>query len=246
MQLHEKYNNELRKLRSDSIVKALAVLERQFKATQLNQEIKELKQDRKLQELKMHQRSQLTVFIFVLLFLVIVTGVALYRRGAEKRAKQYLAEQVAQRTAELQAVAQELRAANDVKSQFLANVSHEIRTPLTAILGQTDDLMNGLYEPEQLKDELAIIQRHSNHLKSLINDVLDLSKIEANRLELNVSCFDMVQLVNDVHAMFNPQAKAKNLRLVLENKVGDEFYTRLDIMRVKQILINLCLSLIHI
>ena len=244
MQLHEKYNNELRKLRSDSIVKALAVLEKQFKATQLNQEIKELKQDRKLQELKMKQRSQLTVFIFVLLFLVIVTGVALYRRGAEKRAKQYLAEQVAQRTAELQGVAQELRAANDVKSQFLANVSHEIRTPLTAILGQTDDLMNGLYEPEQLKDELAIIQRHSNHLKSLINDVLDLSKIEANRLELNVSCFDMVQLVNDVHAMFSPQAKAKTLRLVLENKVGDEFYTRLDLMRVKQILINLCANAI--
>ncbi|GAA58819.1 hypothetical protein P20652_0676 [Pseudoalteromonas sp. BSi20652] len=244
MQLHEKYNNELRKLRSDSIVKALAVLEKQFKATQLNQEIKELKQDRKLQELKMHQRSQLTVFIFVLLFLVIVTGVALYRRGAEKRAKQYLAEQVAQRTAELQGVAQELRAANDVKSQFLANVSHEIRTPLTAILGQTDALINELYEPESLQDELRVIQRHSDHLKSLINDVLDLSKIEANRLELNILCFDIVELVNDVHAMFITQAKAKNLRLILDNQVGNEFYTKLDLIRVKQILINLCANAI--
>ncbi|ATG79022.1 tetratricopeptide repeat-containing hybrid sensor histidine kinase/response regulator [Pseudoalteromonas sp. 1_2015MBL_MicDiv] len=244
MILHEKFIGELRLLRSDSIINALAALQDQFKATQLNQEIKQLKQDRKVQELKMAQRSQLTLFVFVLLFLVVVTGVALYRRGAEKRAKHHLAEQVEQRTAELQAVAQELREANDVKSQFLANISHEIRTPLTAILGQTDDLINGLYEPEQLQDELEIIQRHSDHLKSLINDVLDLSKIEANRLELSISCFDIVQLINDVHAMFITQATAKNLRLVLDNQIGDEFYTKLDLIRVKQILINLCANAI--
>ncbi|MGJ8675604.1 MAG: ATP-binding protein, partial [Pseudoalteromonas sp.] len=244
MILHEKFIGELRLLRSDSIINALAALQDQFKATQLNQEIKQLKQERKVQELKMAQRSQLTLFVFVLLFLVVVTGVALYRRGAEKRAKHHLAEQVEQRTAELQAVAQELREANDVKSQFLANISHEIRTPLTAILGQTDDLINGLYEPEQLQDELEIIQRHSDHLKSLINDVLDLSKIEANRLELSISCFDIVQLINDVHAMFITQATAKNLRLVLDNQIGDEFYTKLDLIRVKQILINLCANAI--
>ncbi|WP_338365177.1 ATP-binding protein [uncultured Pseudoalteromonas sp.] len=238
--LHEKFVAEQRGINSETITSALAVLQNQFKATQLNQEIQKLKQERKVQKLKMSQRSQLTVFIFVLLFLVIVTGTALYRRGAEKRAKHLLKEQVAQRTAELQAIAQELREANDVKSQFLANISHEIRTPLTAILGQTDDLINGLYEPENLQDELKIIQRHSDHLKSLINDVLDLSKIEANRLELNVSCFDIVQLVSDVHAMFITQAKAKHLEIRFDNHVGKEFYTNLDFMRVKQILINLC------
>ncbi|TMO70954.1 hybrid sensor histidine kinase/response regulator [Pseudoalteromonas sp. S3785] len=238
--LHEKFVAEQRGINSETITSALAVLQNQFKATQLNQEIQKLKQERKVQKLKMSQRSQLTVFIFVLLFLVIVTGTALYRRGAEKRAKQLLKEQVAQRTAELQAIAQELREANDVKSQFLANISHEIRTPLTAILGQTDDLINGLYEPENLQDELKIIQRHSDHLKSLINDVLDLSKIEANRLELNISCFDIVQLVSDVHAMFISQAKAKHLQIRFDNHVGNAFYTKLDLMRVKQILINLC------
>ncbi len=238
--LHEKFVAEQRGINSETITSALAVLQNQFKATQLNQEIQKLKQERKVQKLKMSQRSQLTIFIFVLLFLVIVTGTALYRRGAEKRAKQLLKEQVAQRTAELQAIAQELREANDVKSQFLANISHEIRTPLTAILGQTDDLINGLYEPENLQDELKIIQRHSDHLKSLINDVLDLSKIEANRLELNISCFDIVQLVSDVHAMFITQAKAKHLQIRFDNHVGNAFYTKLDLMRVKQILINLC------
>ncbi|WP_024609930.1 ATP-binding protein [Pseudoalteromonas sp. TB64] len=244
MSLHEQFISELRNLRSESIINALAVLQKQFKATQLNQEIEQLKQDRRVQKLKMTQRSQLTLFIFVLFILVIVTGVALYRRGAEKRAKQRLAEQVEQRTSELQAVAQELREANEIKSQFLANISHEIRTPLTAILGQTDDLINGLYEPEQLQDELKIIQRHSDHLKSLINDVLDLSKIEANRLELNISCFDIVQLVSDVHAMFSTQAKAKNLHLILDNQIGIDFYIKLDLTRVKQILINLCANAI--
>ena len=126
----------------------------------------------------------------------------------------------------------------------MANISHEIRTPLTAILGQTDDLINGLYEPENLQDELKIIQRHSDHLKSLINDVLDLSKIEANRLELNISCFDIVQLVSDVHAMFITQAKAKHLQIRFDNHVGNAFYTKLDLMRVKQILINLCANAI--
>ncbi|MBQ4799985.1 tetratricopeptide repeat protein [Pseudoalteromonas sp. MMG006] len=240
----QKYISEQRKLRSTSIINALAVLQHQFKATQLNQEIEKLKQDRKVQELKMSQRSQLTLFIFLLLLLVVVTGIALSRRGAEKRAKQHLTEQVAQRTAELQATAQELREANDVKSQFLANISHEIRTPLTAILGQTDALINELYEPESLKDELRVIQRHSDHLKSLINDVLDLSKIEANRLELNISCFDIVELINDVHAMFYTQAKAKSLQLILDNQVGNEFYTKLDLIRVKQVLINLCANAI--
>ncbi|WP_351060097.1 hypothetical protein, partial [Psychrobacter sp. TB20-MNA-CIBAN-0197] len=90
----QEYISELRKLRSTAIINALAVLQHQFKATQLNQEIEKLKQDRRVQELKMSQRSQLTLFSFLLLLLVVVTGIALYRRGAEKRAKQQLTEQV--------------------------------------------------------------------------------------------------------------------------------------------------------
>ncbi|WP_350636651.1 histidine kinase dimerization/phospho-acceptor domain-containing protein, partial [Pseudoalteromonas sp. GW168-MNA-CIBAN-0100] len=89
------------------------------------------------------------------------------------------------------------------------------------------------YKAEQLQDELRVIQRQSEHLRSLINDVLDLSKIEANRLELNISCFDMVRLINDVHAMFSPQTKAKGLSLILESQLGDTYFTRLDLTRVK-------------
>jgi signal transduction histidine kinase/DNA-binding response OmpR family regulator len=239
MDSHKRFEDEQKRLRSEETTKALALLQNEFKATQLHQEIEQLKQDQRVQSLKMTQRSQLTTLIFLLFILVVVSGIAIYRRNTEKHAKHQLAEQVEQRTQELQTVAQELRNANEVKSQFLANISHEIRTPLTAILGQTDDLMNGLYNPEQLQNELQVIQRQGQHLKSLINDVLDISKIEANRLELNISRFDLVQLINDMYIMFLPQAKAKGLELVLENKIGERFYTNLDLIRVKQILINL-------
>ncbi|MBQ4834121.1 tetratricopeptide repeat protein [Pseudoalteromonas sp. MMG010] len=233
------FADEQKRLRSQAIVKGLALLQNEFKATQLNQEIEQLKQERQVQSLKMSQRNQSTVFVFLVLILLGTLGVAIYRRNSEKRAKQQLAEQVEQRTIELQNVAKELRKANEVKSQFLANISHEIRTPLTAILGQADDLMKGLYKPEQLQSELQVIHRQGEHLKSLINDVLDLSKIEANRLELNASRFDFVQLVTDIHNMFISQANSKGLKLILNNNISEHFYTQLDAIRIKQILINL-------
>ncbi len=239
IRLHQKFVDYQRTLTSEEILKALNVFHSQSEATRLNQEIKQLKQDRNLQELQIEKRSQFTILLAIVVVLVLICGIAIYRRAVEKKAKVQLAEQVEQRTQELQLVAQELRAANEVKSQFLANISHEIRTPLTAILGQTDDLINGLYEPQQLQDELFVIKKHSDHLKDLINDVLDLSKIEANRLELNLTKFDLIQLLNDVYTMSHAQASHKGLFLVFDNQLEDSFWVKLDLMRVKQILINL-------
>lgn len=239
IQLHQQFIDYQRGITSEEVMKALRTFQSQFQSSQLNQEIKQLKQERSLQELKIEKRSQLTILLSIVLVLVLICAVALYRRAVEKNAKTQLEQKVAQRTQELQYVAQELRAANQVKSQFLANISHEIRTPLTAILGQTDDLLNGLYQPQQLQAELLVIKKHSDHLKGLINDVLDLSKIEANRLDLDVSEFDLVVIVNDVYAMSSLQAKNKGLTLLLENNLGPSFWTKLDLIRVKQILINL-------
>lgn len=244
LSLHQQYVDYQRNINTEAASEAVSIFQIQFESNQLNQEIKQLKQQQYLQELQIAKRSQLTFLLMVVAILILITVIAVYKRRTEKQATLKLSEQVEQRTKELQSVAQELREANEVKSQFLANISHEIRTPLTAILAQTDDLINGLYKPEQLKDELRVIERQSEHLKSLINDVLDLSKIEANRLELNITCFDMVQLINDVHAMFSPQTKAKGLSFVLENQLGNTYFTRLDLTRVKQILINLCANAI--
>ncbi|MBL0687949.1 MAG: tetratricopeptide repeat protein [Pseudoalteromonas sp.] len=244
LNLHQQYVDYQRSVNTEEASKAVSQFQIQFESNQLNQEIKQLKQQQYLQELQIAKRSQLTFLLVIVAILILITVIAVYKRRTEKQAKLKLSEQVEQRTKELQSVAQELREANEVKSQFLANISHEIRTPLTAILAQTDDLINGLYKPEQLQDELRVIQRQSEHLKSLINDVLDLSKIEANRLELNISCFDVVKLINDIHAMFSPQTKAKGLSLVLDCQLEKSYFTRLDLTRVKQILINLCANAI--
>ncbi|KTF13818.1 tetratricopeptide repeat protein [Pseudoalteromonas sp. H105] len=237
--LHAKFVEYQQSIRSEEVVKALTVFQTQFKANQLNQEILQLKQERDLQDLKIAKRSQLSILLAIVMVLGLICSIALYRRSIERKAKIQLSEQVEQRTQELQFVAQELRAANEVKSQFLANISHEIRTPLTAILGQTDDLINGLYEPQDLKAELLVIKKHSDHLKDLINDVLDISKIEANRLELHLTKFDLIELVNDVYEMCQAHASQKGLSLAFENQLAQSHWVKLDLMRVKQILINL-------
>lgn len=237
--LHQQFVDYQRSMTSEEVMKALSAFQSQFRSSQLNQEIKQLKQERSLQKLKMDKQAQLTLFVAIFVVLLLICTVAIYRRAIESKAKNQLEQKVELRTQELQTIAQELRAANQVKSQFLANISHEIRTPLTAILGQTDDLLHGLYQPQQLQDELLVIKRHSDHLRDLINDVLDLSKIEANRLDLHLSEFDLVVLVNDVYEMSRLQAKGKDLTLLLDNQLGSRFWIKLDLMRVKQILINL-------
>lgn len=242
--LHNEFIDHQRSITSEEVLQALNAFQSQFEASKLNQEIKELKQAHNLQNLEATKQAQLTIMLTIVLMLVVITVVALYRRSMEKKAKFQLAEKVQQRTEELQTIAQELRQANQVKSQFLANISHEIRTPLTAILGQTDHLIQGLYPPEQLQDELIVIQKNSEHLKDLINDVLDLSKIEADKLELHLTEFDLSHLLLDIFAMFKPQAKSKQLQLLLDNQLGASFWVKLDYMRVKQILINLCANAI--
>lgn len=239
MHLHDKFVEYQRSMTSEEIIKALNVFQSQFESNKLNQEIQDLKQTSRLQELEIAKRSQLTILLAIVFVLVLICSVALYRRTIERKAKVQLEEKVEKRTQELRSVAQKLQSANEVKSQFLANISHEIRTPLTAILGQTDDLLNGLYDTEQLGTELLVIKKHSDHLKELINDVLDLSKIEANRLELSVCDFDLVQLVMDVYSMSSLQARSKGLTLTLDNQIGEQYWVKLDLMRVKQILINL-------
>jgi len=237
--LHEQFVEYQQSIKSEEVAKALTVFQTQFKANQLNQEIVQLKQERDLQDLKIAKRSQLAILLAIVMVLGLICTIALYRRAIEKKAKIQLEEQVEQRTQELQFVAQELRSANEIKSQFLANISHEIRTPLTAILGQTDDLINGLYKPSELQDELLVIKKHSDHLKDLINDVLDISKIEANRLELHLTKFDLIELVNDVYEMCQAHASQKGLSLTFDNQLEPSHWVKLDLMRVKQILINL-------
>ncbi len=148
----------------------------------------------------------------------------------------------AERLKRIHAVARQARAAaeaaNDAKSQFLANMSHEIRTPLNGVLGMAQAMEHDTLTPIQ-RDRLDVIRKSGDMLLAILNDVLDLSKIEAGKLELESAPFDLGELARGAHAAFTALAHKKGLSfdlIVAPEAVG---IYRGDSTRVRQILYNL-------
>jgi PAS domain S-box-containing protein len=129
--------------------------------------------------------------------------------------------------------------ANRAKSAFLANMSHELRTPLNAILGFAQLMQRNQEIPSEEQEHLAVIARSGDHLLTLINQGLDLSKIEAGRLTLNETDFDLHQLLDEMEDMFFLRAKQKGLHLHIERAHDVPRYIRTDDVRLRQVLINL-------
>jgi two-component system, sensor histidine kinase len=138
----------------------------------------------------------------------------------------------------LQAATQAARAATQTKSEFLANMSHEIRTPMTAILGYAELLAAQLRAEGDL-EAVATIRRNGEYLLELINDVLDLSKIEANRLEVERIACSPLQIVADVVSLMRVRADAKGLPLNVEYRGALPLSVLTDPTRLRQCLVNL-------
>ena len=128
--------------------------------------------------------------------------------------------------------------ANEAKSEFLANMSHEIRTPMNAILGFADVLERKLKGKKELV-YIKTIQSSGQALLSLINDILDLSKIEAGKIELQYSSVDLRKLLNDIKTIFQQKFLEKRLKFTLEIDRELPEYLILDPVRIRQILINI-------
>jgi PAS domain S-box-containing protein len=129
--------------------------------------------------------------------------------------------------------------ANRAKSAFLANMSHEIRTPLNAILGFTQLLLRQQTGSPETHQRLEGILRGGEHLLHLIDDLLDMARIESGRLKLQLVTFDVVALVEDLERLFDPRARAKGLRFRVDRQAGLPRYLVADPTRLRQILINL-------
>lgn len=130
--------------------------------------------------------------------------------------------------------------ANKAKSAFLANMSHEIRTPLTAIIGFSEQIFNkNLNHEEQQKLKQTIV-RNSKHLQNLINDILDLSKIESGQLEIEMTATSPVQINYEVESIISKHALDKNLSFTVNNIFPLPSSIISDSIRVKQVLLNLC------
>ena len=150
-----------------------------------------------------------------------------------------LEQKIEQRTAELSAAKQKAEVANQAKSSFIANMSHVLRTPLNAIIGFAQLIARDRNLPEETQKQIGIINNSGEHLLSLINNVLDLSKMEAEQLELELSDFDFYELLNNLEQMFSLKAASKNLQLNFVLAPATPRYIRADCTKLRQVLINL-------
>jgi PAS domain S-box-containing protein len=140
---------------------------------------------------------------------------------------------------QLLAAKKEAERANQAKSIFLANMSHELRTPLNAVLGFSGLMARDSQVTPQQKDSLSVINRSGYHLLSLINDVLDMSKIEAGHTQLEPEPTDLHLLLHDMGDMIIQRIEAKALQFSLELTPALPQYVMLDIRKLRQVLINL-------
>lgn len=157
-----------------------------------------------------------------------------------RRYRDNLEKIVEARTSELEKANRELVAASRAKSQFLASMSHELRTPLNSIIGFTGILLQGLTGPlnDEQRRQLEMVNNSGRHLLELINAVLDLSKIEAGRVSLDVVEFDVNEVVLEAIESLRPMTQNKDLELVFSTDAKAAI-ARTDEMRLRQIILNL-------
>ncbi|KAA1174501.1 response regulator [Marinobacter salinexigens] len=128
----------------------------------------------------------------------------------------------------------------EAKSQFLANMSHEIRTPLAAIIGYGETLLDPDLDEQEKRSSAETVVRSGRHLLDLVNDILDHSKIDANKLDVDIVSVNLPDLLDEVRAFFEPRAREKGLEfhVICEFPLPEQILT--DPTRLRQIIINLC------
>ncbi len=139
----------------------------------------------------------------------------------------------------VQASKEEAERANQAKSTFLANMSHELRSPLNAIIGFAQVMTRSNTLPAEHQENVQIINRSGEHLLSLINQILDLSKIEAGRITLDKTQFDLIHLLEELETLFALKAQEKRLDLSINYIEAVPRFIATDEIKLRQVLINL-------
>jgi signal transduction histidine kinase len=143
--------------------------------------------------------------------------------------------------AEQTATVAQLRELDRLKSSFLANMSHELRTPLNSILGFADVMLEELDGPltENMQNDLGLIYKNGQHLLHLINDVLDMAKIESGKMNLNIEKFNIQETIEEVTSITSTLANDKHLKLYIDPDSDQDAEINADKIRLRQVMINL-------
>lgn len=162
----------------------------------------------------------------IIIFMVIIIFVSYFRLSR-------------QQMLEISKAREEAVRANNAKSEFLASMSHDIRTPMNAIIGMTDIALNNKQDAQRIEECLTKVKLSSKHLIGLINDVLDMSKIESGKMTLNVNKFSLRETMDDIVNIMQPQVKERKqfFDIFIQNILFENVYG--DGMRLNQVLLNL-------
>ncbi len=171
---------------------------------------------------------------------ILKSKIDVFKKLREKRLaveeKVVMLEKVTQDLVEARKIAEE---ADQAKSAFLANMSHEIRTPMSSILGFADLIKNSRLEPDKVSSYIDIIIRNGKHLLDIVNDVLDLSKVEAGQLNVDIANVNLKKLIEEVVLFLSSVAEYNNVTLKMGDCFKEDIVIKADSTRLKQVLINL-------
>lgn len=216
---------------------------RQEQIVMLNREIENKNKNLgNLSKTVAHQKQMMILLIIIgvlSVFLVISIFIS-YRNNKNK--KDILAKQkgeIENQLIELRQLNRKLEEADQYKSIFLASMSHELRTPLNSIIGYTGILLMGMTGKlnEEQNRQLDKVKNNARHLLSLINDILDISKIEADKVELQYEELNIKSLIREVSEIINPKLLEKGL--ILSSEIPDDMIIVTDVRRIKQVVLNL-------
>ncbi len=184
-------------------------------------------------------RSPVAFVLYLLAALGAVAGYVRWRLGRAAREQRRLEAIVAERTRDLATARDQAEAASRAKSAFLAAMSHELRTPLNGVIGYAQVLQDDRRLLSDQRERLRIVQNSGEHLLRMINDVLDLAKIEAGKLELRPAPFALADLIRDIAAAHAPAAAAKRLTFTTDLATNLPAWVEGDAQKLRQVLDNL-------